>query len=333
MGFRSIVFFFDVVSQAISHSHLDSKAFEVHTPAESRAPSRPASRAASRRNSREHLSPLHDSSPLHDHEDITRHVTSDSEHPNGDADSVVSARRGSYHDSWHRSSSLKPIKKVHINALWPNGHLSSIHNDNKSLSATDRSTSHVSLLESLRKIQQPVGVYESQRYMNVEREQGIDAEHVSIQLELLAEAALPLVVETSLALKEVLGWLKRVNKQRSIWRAKMQKEKERQMQNDTAAALLERLNMLDQTLQDFKTSRRFKTMEPYLHLFDPSHPPDEDIDYRKLPHRALFWDCLATYHLVSIVTHADHVPGLIPWTASRSNIPRHYAKQCGRCNA
>ena len=293
---RSMVFFFDVVSQAISHSHLNSKAFELQTPVESRAHSRAASIAPSRRTSREHLSAYHDT------EEMSRQPTQDYERTSHDADSMSSSRRESGQDNFHRPHSFKLSKKVHLNAIWPQGHISLHHHaDNKSLSGADRNNSHLSLLESLRKVQQPVGVYESQRYMNVEREQDTDAQHVAIQLELLAYAALPLVKEASLAFKEAMTWLKRVNEQRSIWRATMNKQKEAHIQQEGAAALANRFKVFDETLQKFKTSRRFMTMEPYLHLFDPSHPPSEDLDYRKLPHRALFWDCLATYHLVRTV--------------------------------
>jgi hypothetical protein len=231
----------------------------------------------------------------------------------GDSDTAFSTsalRHESSQDSQHRNSilespnrpqSIRLARKVHLHAFWPQGHHSSLsHGERKSsFGQADRNSSHHSLFESLRKIQQPVGIYESQRYMNVEREQNVDAEHVAIQLGLLAEASLPLVQEADEALRTTLAWLKRVNQQRSMYRGIMKRQTDAKLQVEGAKSLVERADGLDRALHAYRTSLRFKTMEPYLHLFDPSHPPSDDIDYRKLPHRALFWDCLATYHLVS----------------------------------
>lgn len=133
-----------------------------------------------------------------------------------------------------------------------------------------------------------------------------DAAHVAIQLGLLAKSALPLVTEAHMSLQAGMSWLKSVNKDRSILRSMTKKSQRAKDRQEGAEALTARVTALEETLKAFKESGRLHMMEPYLHLFDPSHPPSEEIDYRKLPHRALFWDCLATYHLVS---HSRHCRG------------------------
>lgn len=56
-------------------------------------------------------------------------------------------------------------------------------------------------------------------------------------------------------------------------------------------------------------------LKPYRHLFDPAHPPSDELNYRKVSfvarlahdqvrHRALFWAFLAQYHLTEFATAA-----------------------------
>jgi hypothetical protein len=151
---------------------------------------------------------------------------------------------------------------------------------------------------------------------------------------LLAEASLPLVEEANEALRTTLAWLKRVNQQRSMFRGIMKRQTDAKLQVEGAKSLVERADGLDQALHAYRTSLRFKTMEPYLHLFDPSHPPSDDIDYRKLPHRALFWDCLATYHLVS---EPASLPVQLLLTRHRYDgrwsSPAPSSPRCARCSS
>ncbi len=150
-----------MVSQAISHSHLNSGAFAVHTPLESATPSRPGSV----RNGRDHQDASTDPAPS----PLGPHITvgSDDHNVRPSVSRPLSDRRDSSPDNhhWH---GFRFNKKGHLShSLWPHSH----HSPNENLHASDKNISYHSLLEGLRKVQQPVGVYESSRYMNVEREQ------------------------------------------------------------------------------------------------------------------------------------------------------------------
>lgn len=113
-----MAFFFDVIVTNARHLHLDSSAFSVHEPAQSRPSSRPPS--------------------VHDLTDTS--VDNDVE---------------SDHDDSH-------AKRFHLPAF--------LHRRSGSPHGLNgHKGSHISLLDNLRKAQHPVGVYESQRYMDVER--------------------------------------------------------------------------------------------------------------------------------------------------------------------
>lgn len=137
-----MAFFFDVIVTNAKHSHLDSSAWSVHQVSQSR----PGSRAASIR-----------------HE-------------------FLDERRGSVDDSFHADGTVTPPPEVDDHAESPHHdrglyfssrkfNISGIFRRSNSplgFAATQKG-SHLSLLDHLRKSQQPVGVYESTRYMDIER--------------------------------------------------------------------------------------------------------------------------------------------------------------------
>lgn len=123
--------FYDVINSNARHSHLDSAAFNAY------ANSRPPSRATS-------VVELSDMRSAHPDRDSL-----DSSQP-----STPGQQNGHEHENHiHRQFPFFTPKR----SSSPMRH-----------GATSR-PSHISLLEHLRRIQQPVGVYESQRYMDIEK--------------------------------------------------------------------------------------------------------------------------------------------------------------------
>jgi hypothetical protein len=127
-----MAFFFDVLVNNARHAHLDSSAFSVHQASHSRPGS------------------VRDLTDLHGHQD------DDSDHQHHESPNGHDA-----HDA-HNSSSFTG-KRYHLPNFLHRRSGSPAHG------VGGHKGSHMSLLDSLRKAQHPVGVYESQRYMDVER--------------------------------------------------------------------------------------------------------------------------------------------------------------------
>lgn len=141
--------FFDVINSNAKHSHLDSSAFSVHTPRREDT-SRPSSiRGRDMVDSTTDLAALADGRR-------SAGTTPRASFQAPDEDTT--------HHEKETHLTEKHHKKNHFQHLFTrtasNGALKDSHHG-----------SHVSLLESLRKIQEPVGVFESERYMDVERSQ------------------------------------------------------------------------------------------------------------------------------------------------------------------
>jgi hypothetical protein len=147
--------FFDVVNSNAKHTHLDSSAFSVHTPRRedtSRSGSRPTSRPSSIRG-RDVADSTTDLAALSDRRSgyVTprasfQAIDDDDVRPEQDMHPEKLHKKNHFQHLFHRSASSGGLRDSH-------------------------QSSHVSLLESLRKIQEPVGVFESERYMDVERAQ------------------------------------------------------------------------------------------------------------------------------------------------------------------
>jgi hypothetical protein len=158
-----VSFFFDVLSGAIQHTHLNSTAFNV---SESQAPSPVSSRPPSFRETRR--SSKHVSSPLADDEthDSTTPMDSPAEH----ADE---------HDKSHHRSSHGVLKRMHLPFDWHHNHNqthashsnphSHPHPFPRALSFGDKLHGSTSMLDLLRKNQVPVGIFESTKYLEMER--------------------------------------------------------------------------------------------------------------------------------------------------------------------
>lgn len=155
-------FFFDVLASAIQHTHLNSQAFNV---ADSRpvtpVSSRPASLHEERRSSKHVVSPLADDH--HDRESSTP-LGSPSEFAESDEHDMGRP------DLSTRSHSYSLRKRLHLPFDWHRS--SGSHGSPRTFSFGDKVASHTSLMDHLRKNQAPVGIFESMKYLEMERSQG-----------------------------------------------------------------------------------------------------------------------------------------------------------------
>ncbi|KAK8861286.1 hypothetical protein IAR55_002105 [Kwoniella newhampshirensis] len=291
-----MAFFFDVIITNAKHSHLDSSAWSVRQIVESR----PASRAASIRNeamddSRASMEDLHgNETPPHHHHELHDHHDPDDQYGHGDDDGT----EGSSHDR----SVYFGSKRLHFAGFRkrsgsPRGSPHGLLRDHRG--------SHLSLLDSLRKTQQPVGVYESTRYMDVERSFALDTEHVLAQLDILARGCLPVIRACEAALSAATGWILNVNSDRKLF-SLHHKSKGTTPLTDGASTtekngaqrrkLEEVVGNLQSALDDFCIAR-LEIIKPYRHLFDPAHPADEEA-HGKMHFRSLFQNFVAQYHLI-----------------------------------
>ncbi|KAL7419840.1 hypothetical protein Q5752_005756 [Cryptotrichosporon argae] len=251
-----MAFFFDVVIANTRHSHLDSSAFSVRDT--HAAASRPVSRATSRAPS------------VRGPDDTPRQsISIDDAHDTG-LPPAPTAEDHSHHESYFHH-------RFHLPTI--------LHRRSGSPAGLPRSkASHISLLDHLRRSQQPVGVYESQRYMDVERAISSDTEHMLEQLELLASGSRPLVDALRAAVRASTSWCVLVDKKRAV-------------REPHGARLAEQTAALQGALDDFRGAR-LDVIRPYKHLFDPTHPPPDDEALQKVKHRGLFCCFVAQYHLI-----------------------------------
>nr|ODN87215.1 hypothetical protein L203_03487 [Cryptococcus depauperatus CBS 7841] len=132
------------------------------------------------------------------------------------------------------------------------------------------------------KTPQPVGVYESTRYMNMERPFVVDTETALAQLATLAAVCRPVVRSSQAVLSAATRWILGAN---------------RAPTEASARALADATAELHDALDAFRRSRR-ATIQPYRHLFDPSHPAEPPRADPQVHARGLFQHFVAHYHLV-----------------------------------
>ncbi|WVF66724.1 hypothetical protein IAT40_001466 [Kwoniella sp. CBS 6097] len=280
-----MAFFFDVIVTNARHSHLDSSAWSVHHVSQSR----PGSRAPSIRNetpTEERRGSLVDADEVGPDDGDT--VTPPIEHHAEDSTDALNQERGSYFSG----------KRLHFAFLRKTGSSHALGKEHRA--------SHVSLLDHLRKVQQPVGVYESTRYMDIERAFATDTEHVLQQLNILARGSLPVIRTCEAALSVSISWILNVNRDRRIIPAVSSKMattgSDGQEKSKTPQTSLKRLeevtNQLQAALDEFAEVRK-EVIKPYRHLFDPAHPADEGMHgHGKTHFRGLFQNFVAQYHLI-----------------------------------
>ncbi|WWC87577.1 uncharacterized protein L201_002467 [Kwoniella dendrophila CBS 6074] len=276
-----MAFFFDVIVSNARHTHLDSSAWSAYKVSQSRPTSRPGSmRNESIAEDSRRASLADDAANLDgtvtppiDHEDSTDNLA-------------------------HERNSYFSGKKLHFASFMRRSGSNSALNRDKG--------SHISLLDHLRKIQQPVGVYESTRYMDIERAFATDTEHVLEQLYILARGCLPVIKACEAALSASTAWITNLNRDRRVIPKLIHRHKEKIPANgssdekvtETINDLLLVTNELQAALDTF-TTVRVEVIKPYRHLFDPNHPADDSIHGHDKTHfRGLFQNFVAQYHLI-----------------------------------
>ncbi|KAF8585510.1 hypothetical protein K439DRAFT_1409815 [Ramaria rubella] len=138
--------------------------------------------------------------------------------------------------------------------------------------------------------QRPVGIFESQHHMNVEKRIRHPREEVIEEksLGLLADSVEELLGETALAMDHILNWLDRTNSDRL--RLRPLKE---QVRNDILLSHERTIKRLKDAMDQFLSHKRHKILGPYRGFLDPLrestlHPP----------HRYLFRSYLYQFHLL-----------------------------------
>jgi hypothetical protein len=127
-----------------------------------------------------------------------------------------------------------------------------------------------------------------------------DVDHVTQEMELLAVAVEPLIEQLRASMGTASTWLSKANKDRSLYKAALSIVRSQAIKSKPVEEREEHrqsMKMLEARLNEFRTHDRLKIIEPYRHLLDPSHPPSDQFDYKKLKHRALFWGFLFSYHI------------------------------------
>ena len=152
------------------------------------------------------------------------------------------------------------------------------------LTPTNRG-SHLSLLDHLRKVQRPVGLWESQRYMDVERPFAHDTQDAARQMVIVAKTSSTLISVCRDGIDASNAWFIAINQgQRGISVSKLVQD-------------------VEGTLSEFSTLR-LEALESYRKALDTS----TDHQYRKLHYRNLFQTFVAQYHLMEF---AQAVLGLL----------------------
>ncbi|TYJ59015.1 hypothetical protein B9479_000003 [Cryptococcus floricola] len=266
-----MAFFFDVIITNAKHSHLDSSAWSVQQVAQSR----PGSRATSIRN--ESLDDRHDNGEYEVRDD-------DAATP---ALEVEDSADGSHNPNHYFGSKRFSMPGILRRSGSPHG----ISNSHKG--------SHMSLLDHLRKSQQPVGIYESTRYMDIERNFAVDTAQVLEQLDILARGCVPVIRGCQSALTKASQWIMNVNHDRHImtWASQQTQNHKKGAPDD---ALSQVIATLQGALDDFQISR-CQIIQPYKHLFDPNYPTETGLR-GKMHFRGLFQNFVAQYHLIEFST-------------------------------
>lgn len=129
------------------------------------------------------------------------------------------------------------------------------------------------------------------------------------QLDILARGSAPVIRACEAALSEATDWILNVNRDRKIFpwpsqHRKARKEKERDEKDVAITRLEEVTGHLQSALDDFCVTR-LEIIQPYKHLFDPTHP--EDGGHRG---KASLHVCMLYFD--SLTWSADAFPKFVP---------------------
>lgn len=292
-----MTFFFNAIVNKVRHSHLDSVSFSAHDAATSlsrpgsragsRPPSRPSSRPPSRTASRASMTDISNrpsvDGTISDDESHREKRRGSRSRRGSQTEESQHSHHGHGHDSFAHHL-LHAFQRSHSSFHLPGHHSrkgSATGLPGQKGSQTGlhgHKGSHMSLLDSLRKLPQPVGVYESQRYMDLERDDERDLERMVVQLEVLSHGALPLVKALKGAMASSVTWCKTSDRKR----------------HEQLRDVRKAYGVLGVMLSEFK-DHRTEVTKPYRHLFDPSQPPSSTPPTQ---HKGLYYCFVAQYTLV-----------------------------------
>ncbi|EIW75984.1 hypothetical protein CONPUDRAFT_93215 [Coniophora puteana RWD-64-598 SS2] len=149
-----------------------------------------------------------------------------------------------------------------------------------------------------------VGVFESNRYMNIEAEHMNHPnreEYSARTFALLRECCDDLLKGCEKALDETANWLEHVYDNRfKFWRRNMKgRREERRRENVEKFEVM--LQELARTIEEFKSSKRYNVIDPYRPLFETVDDSSSiNLEYDAPPHRYLFHCYVYQYHLMEV---------------------------------
>ncbi|KAL1410159.1 hypothetical protein Q8F55_004164 [Vanrija albida] len=271
-------FFFNAIVNNVRHTHMDSAGFSAKGVLEQHDISRPPSRAPSRPGSVRNIPSLRDLLDHSDH-DTGSHTPraargSGRDTPPHDTDD--DSQRDGAHPEKDDHAFMKRLHKH----LKHGGRHGRSRSPGRHGHGHGHKGSHMSLLEHLHKAQQPVGVYESQRYMDVERVEDQELDRVLEGMELLSKGSLPMAKALVAGLGAGSAWVHTSDRKRPAG----------------AEALKEAATELEAALKQYKMLRP-EVIKPFAHLFDPSHINAAE-EKTTVHHKGLFYCFVAQYHII-----------------------------------
>ncbi|KAG2004212.1 hypothetical protein CC2G_002792 [Coprinopsis cinerea AmutBmut pab1-1] len=163
---------------------------------------------------------------------------------------------------------------------------------------------NLSLRSRHRRNEYAVGVFESQRYLNLEAKKLYDPRHdenSAMSMALLRECCDGILEQCKVGVEAIEEWLDTVRDGRfTVFRRKEQRRR-KQERVDRIAILRDDLS---KALHEFRTELRMKVLDPYRPAFEttPTMTLDDDDDYHHHhdipPHRHLFRCYVYQYHLI-----------------------------------
>ncbi|KAF8510808.1 hypothetical protein BU17DRAFT_55138 [Hysterangium stoloniferum] len=136
----------------------------------------------------------------------------------------------------------------------------------------------------------PVGVFESQYYMNIEKRLQLRHEEVFLEngFKLLATSVQGLLNKISTGMDKIIEWLEQTNTDRLRLIRHTSKPRESRL-----GELEEALVKLKTAMDEFSNDKRYVILEPYRDILNPLHTSSQ-----VPPHRYLFRAFLYQYHVM-----------------------------------
>lgn len=164
-------------------------------------------------------------------------------------------------------------------------------------------SSLLNLSRGVHKTEQAVGLFESQRYMDIEATMFHDDHansHTQQATRLLFNGCDGLLELNQHSIQEVCDWLGTVRKGRfAFWRSAKQKKDEWQSKYDKLKHLRDTLS---EELAEFRQTSRLTVIDPYRAALDASSMKGFDMEREAPSHRYLFHCYVYQYHLMRFST-------------------------------